>query len=420
MKKKKGKDDRARAMQREKAIRDRQKSRASSRAIKLRQEKGASRSVAIRPPPHRRGAGPGPPAGGGPRGAPPVQWLGISYSQLACFWIFWTVQLAIILQGMEGVRKLERYAAPVLICMCCSLLMWAVNAAGGFGPMLSSPSQFDPGMPKEGQFWATFVPALTANVGYWASLALNGPDFTRYAKSQRAQIIGQAIGLPVFMAAFTFVGLAVTSATSIIFGTVISDPIILLGKLQGAGPTVAALAGLLLATLTTNVAANVVAPANALVALNPRYFSFESAAVITAVAGAVVMPWRLIQSAGDFLFRWLLGYCIVLGPVAGIMLVDYYALRKQRLDVDALYSDSPTASYSYSSGINWRAIAAVALGALPSVPGLLHETCGLAVQPIWKHVYSLVWFVGVGVGAAAYYILMRVAQHTKHGMERTL
>lgn len=139
--------------------------------------------------------------------------------------------------------------------------------------------------------------AVTANVGFWATLALNIPDFSRYAKSQREQMLGQAVGLPLFMAAFSFVGVAVTSATVAMYGSPISDPIMLLGMQSNRIAMALGLFGVAVATLTTNVAANVVGPANALVNLNPQRISFTTGGVVTALLGIAMRPWKLVESS---------------------------------------------------------------------------------------------------------------------------
>ncbi|KAI7840330.1 hypothetical protein COHA_006112 [Chlorella ohadii] len=343
--------------------------------------------------------------GGGLGGGAVVGWLGITASQAWCFLAFWALQVAILLKGMEGIRLLEKYSAPILIALTAALVGWAVNAAGGFGPMLSTPSQFGPGMPRAGQFYQVFWPALGAQLGYWATLALNIPDFSRYAKSQRAQLVGQAFGLPVFMAAFTFAGLAVTSATVVLFGTAVSDPIALLSRVEGVWGIAAALVGLVLATITTNLAANCVAPANAFVAAAPGRFTFEGGALLTSVLGLLVKPWRLIANTSNF-FNWLVGYSVVLGPIAGIMLFDYYCVRHRQLDLDALYSDSPTAAYWYRRGWNPAALLALAAGAAPTLPGLLHTLLGTPVPRIFVQLYTAAWFVGFFAAGLVYWALM--------------
>ncbi|CAM6127058.1 unnamed protein product [Calypogeia fissa] len=335
-----------------------------------------------------------------------VPWLGTSFPELSCFLVFWSMQVGIILNGIESIREMEKYCAPVLIALSAALLGWAYLRAGGFGPMLSAPSQFIPGGVKEGKFWVTFFPALTANVGFWATLSLNIPDFTRYAHSQSDQLLGQAVGLPLFMAAFTFLGLAVTSATVIIFGRVISDPVEVLSLIGSFVPTLLALVGVILATLTTNIAANVVAPANALVNINPSVFSFRKSGLLTATLSIMLAPWRLIQSSQGFIYTWLIGYSALLGPVGGIIITDYFLLRHRRLDVSALYSLDPNEKYWYTGGFNLRAIAALVLGVIPNIPGFLQSAKFLdRVPTVFSIIYDNSWFVGFLVSSFIYWAL---------------
>ena len=327
--------------------------------------------------------------------------------QLLFFGLFWSIQVAVLVRGMESIRIVEKYSAPVLIGLCAALLLWAVSAAGGFGPMLSAPSQFAAGMPKAGQFLGAFVPAVTAQVGFWATLSLNIPDFTRFAKSQKSQLVGQMIGLPVFMAAFTFIGLAVTSATQVIFGQTISDPVAICSRLSG-GATAFALVGLMLATLSTNIAANIVGPANAMVNLRPQNISFKGGAVLTAVLGALLQPWRLIKSTEGFIFTWLIGYSALLGPIVGIMIVDYYLKQGRVLDIDALYTAGPGGRYWFTGGYNLRALLSLACGALLNVPGFL-DVCGvLKANAFFQSIYSAAWFTGTLTAGAIYWALLKL------------
>ncbi|KAG6543959.1 hypothetical protein Mapa_014583 [Marchantia paleacea] len=335
-----------------------------------------------------------------------IPFIGTSLPELGCFLLFWSMQVGIIWNGIESIRELEKYCAPVLIGLSASLLAWAYCRAGGFGPMLSAPSQFIVGGPKEGQFWAAFFPALTANVGFWATLSLNIPDFTRYAHSQADQLVGQALGLPLFMAAFTFVGLAVTSATVVIFGRAISDPIEVLSLVGSFVPTLLSLVGVILATITTNIAANVVAPANALVNINPAVFSFRKGGMITAILSILLAPWRLIQSSQGFIYTWLIGYSALLGPVGGIVITDYFLVRNRDLNISDLYSMSPDGQYWYSGGFNLNAMASLVLGVLPNVPGFL-ASAGLVekVPQAFKLIYDNSWFVGFLLSSAVYWLL---------------
>ncbi|GLI62361.1 hypothetical protein VaNZ11_004980 [Volvox africanus] len=347
---------------------------------------------------------------GGAVAGPIVGWLGISLPEFACFLTFWAAQVWIVLRGMESIRILEKYSAPILIGLSVALMAWAVTTAGGFGPMLSTPSQFGIGMPKEGQFWSVFWPAVTANVGYWATLSLNIPDFTRFAKSQRDQVLGQALGLPLFMALFTFLGLAVTSATVVIYGEAIIDPVQLLGRMQGVFPICISLFGLMWATLTTNIAANVVAPANAFVNCAPKYISFEAGSFITAVLGLIMMPWNLVSSTHGFVNTWLIGYSALLGPVIGIVMSDYFLVRNRQLDIDSLYTTGDRSIYWYKNGWNAAALWAILIGVLPTLPGFL-ATIGVVsgLPSIFAQLYDCAWFVGVAVSSVVYCLLMRGA-----------
>jgi len=334
--------------------------------------------------------------------------LGINMMQFICFMIFWGVQAVIIWRGIESIKVLETVAAPFLVIMGLLLMAWAYVKADGFGPMFSAPSQFIVGGAKEGQFWSVFFPSLTAMVGFWATLSLNIPDFTRYAKSQRDQILGQAIGLPTFMTLFAFISVAVTSATIVIYGEPIADPVALLGRMGGGASIVMALVALTVATLSTNIAANVVSPANAIINLAPQKFSFRVGGMITAGLGIAMFPWKLLETAGSYIFTWLVGYSALLGAIGGILIIDYFLLRKTELDLDALYQRSGT--YWYKGGYNPIAMVALAAGILPNVPGFLVQAglVGADVVPIFFQIlYTYAWFVGFGLAGGTYLVGMK-------------
>ncbi|GMP50154.1 hypothetical protein CsSME_00016885 [Camellia sinensis var. sinensis] len=329
-----------------------------------------------------------------------LPWLGTSPLEFTCFLVFWFAQLTIVWKGMEGIRKLEKYSAPILIILTSCLLIWAYVNAGGFGHMLSLSSKL-----SSSQFWAVFFPSLTANISFWATLALNIPDFTRYAKTQTDQIVGQ-VGLPMFMGLFTFVGLAVTASTEVIFGHVISNPIQLLGQIGGFSTKILSIFGISLATITTNIAANVVAPANALVNLSPSNFTFRRGAILTALLGIACQPWRLLKSSESFVYTWLVGYSALLGPIGGIILADYYVIRQTNLSVEDLYSLSPRGAYYYSNGYNLAAMAALVVGILPVVPGFLQNVGILTTIPdSFVVIYNNAWFFGFFTAGFVYWIL---------------
>jgi NCS1 family nucleobase:cation symporter-1 len=332
--------------------------------------------------------------------------LGINGGEFACFLAFWGLQLWVVYNGVESIKLLEQYAAPFLIAMGLALLAWAYVKADGFGPMLSAKSAFGPGGAKEGGFWGVFFPSLTAMVGFWATLSLNIPDFTRYAKSQRDQVLGQALGLPLTMTLFAFIGVAVTSATVVIFGEAIADPTVLLGKMGGGFAVVLSLFALSVATLSTNIAANVVSPANVFINLKPSLINFRRGGMITAGLGLAIFPWKLIESTGAYIFTWLIGYSALLGPIGGILIVDYFGVRRTKLDLDGLYrKDGP---YWYAGGYNRVAIVAFVLAVLPNLPGFLAAAGAVdSVPAVFSTIYTYAWFVGFLVAGGVYYAGMK-------------
>lgn len=332
--------------------------------------------------------------------------VGLSTGEFAGFLVFWLANLWFIVKGTESIKGLESIAAPFLIVIGLVLLGWAYTRAGGFGPMLSQPSRF----PTMEAFLPVFFPALTAMVGYWATLSLNIPDFTRYARSQKDQIVGQALGLPTTMTLYAFIGVAVTSATAIIFpgGQVVWDPVELLARIGGPVAVLVSMLALSIATLTTNLAANVVSPANDFSNLAPRHISFRAGGVITALIGVLIMPWNLLKSSEGYIFTWLVGYSALLGPIGGILIADYFLLRRQELVVDELYRRG--SRYEYAGGFNPAALVALAAGVAPNVPGFLAQAFPArfgGVGAVWTGLYSYAWFLGFAVAAVVYLALMR-------------
>src|SRR6202790_3220133 len=323
-------------------------------------------------------------------------WQHFQYGPAICFGFFWLLNVLVILRGIETIRFLQGVSAPFFLLIGLALLLWAKGKAGGFGPMLAAPSKFH----SFAEFFRFFVPSLTGVVGFWATVALNIPDFTRYAKSQRAQMVGQALGLPTTMTFYSFIGIAVTSATLILFGQAIWDPVAVLARLGNPIAVMLAMVALLLATLNVNVAANVVSPANDFSNLWPRRISFRTGGLITCVIGIAMQPWKLLANYGNYVFGWLVGYSGFLGPIAGILICDYFVLRKKILLTEDLYRRN--GSYEFSDGVNWRAIAALALGCGVAFVGLVYS-------PL-RVLYDYAWFVGFGVSFVAYSVLM-MARH---------
>lgn len=320
-------------------------------------------------------------------------WGAWKYGAWFSFAVFWLINIAIIVRGIESIKFLEGWSAPFMIAVGLALLFWAWQTAHGFGPIMSQPSKFT----SAREFWRFFVPALTGMVGFWATLALNIPDFTRYSRSQKDQVLGQTLGLPTTMTLYSFIGVAVTSATTVIFGKPIWDPVILLGKFHSPIVTILSLFALLVATLTTNVAANVVSPANDISNLWPRRISFRLGGLITGVVGVAIMPWKLLSDYGTYIFGWLVGYSGFLGPIAGVLIADYFLVRKKNLSVEDLYLRGGV--YEYSGGFNRRALVALGLGIGIALIGL--------VVPALRWLYDYAWFVGFFTSAISYRLMTK-------------
>ncbi|HVS59162.1 MAG TPA: NCS1 family nucleobase:cation symporter-1 [Gemmatimonadaceae bacterium] len=333
-------------------------------------------------------------------------WVQLPGSTAIAFAVFWGIQVAIIMKGTEGIKILESWSAPLLLGGGALLLVWAIRNGGGLAHILSESQRLQKG---NGQFWALFPAALTANVGYWATLSLNIPDFTRYAKSQRSQALGQALGLPTTMTAFAFIGVAVTSATIVIFGKAIWDPIELVSRIGRAPVIIFAALIVLAAQLTTNMAANVVSPSNDFSNLSPRRISYVTGGLITAVLGILMMPWKLYSDAAAYIFTWLLGYSSLMGALGGILIADYWIIRRQQLAVDDLFRLH--GRYRYKNGINPRAIIALVLAIAPLVPGFIRAVTtpgGTVANPnFFDRLYSYAWFVTFALSFVIYWLLMR-------------
>jgi len=339
-----------------------------------------------------------------------TNWLGINAGQFACFLLFWAINMYVIHRGIDTIRFLLNIKAPLLVALGLLLLWWAWSKAGGFGTMLSQPSAFDPGQPKEGQFWSYFFPALTGMVGFWATLSLNIPDFSRYAKTQRDQVLGQALGLPATMALYSFIGVAVTSATTIIFKETLWNPVDVLTRFNSPAVLVTSLVALCIATLATNIAANVVSPANDFAHLAPRKISFRVGGYITGVIGILMMPWKLLANPESYIFDWLGGYSALLGPIAGVLIADYFVIRRTQLDLVALYKLD--GEYRFTGGFSLLAIIATLLGALPSLPGFLVHVKRLdaeSVPPALVNLFSYSWFIGLAVAFVIYVAGRKIA-----------
>jgi NCS1 family nucleobase:cation symporter-1 len=335
--------------------------------------------------------------------------MGLGVPSAITFGIFWLINIVIILFGMNAVRVFENWSAPLILLMGVWLLVWVVWRAGGVGPMFHRPSSFA----TNADFWKVFVPSLTGMIGFWATLSLNIPDFTRFGRGQREQMLGQSIGLPTTMIAFSAMAVVITSAAeTILKGSdpkTLWDPVVVLSQItsskapagldapllasEGTRMLVAVLSlfGVAVATISTNIAANVISPANDFANCAPRLISFKTGGVITGVVGILIMPWKLLASADAYIFNWLVGYSALLGPIAGIMIVDYWLLRGKQLNVPDLYRVK-----GRYAGVNWVAMWALVIGVAPSVPGFLRSVKMLGGGPdMWDHIYPYAWFTGV-------------------------
>ena len=331
-------------------------------------------------------------------------WSGIAAGIWISFAIFWLIQVWIIVNGLEGIKTLEGWSAPLLLGGGALLLGWAIRRGGGLGHILDGSARLQT---SHAPFWQLFPAALTANVGYWATLSLNIPDFTRYARSQRSQALGQALGLPATMTAFAFIGVAVTSATIVLFGEPIWDPVVLIARIGSAPVIIFGAIVILLAQLTTNMAANVVSPANDFSSLAPRHISYVTGGLITAVIGIVMMPWKLYADASAYIFTWLIGYSSLMGAIGGILIADYWVLRRRELSSVDLFSLD--GCYAYSGGVNPRAVIALVLAVLPVTPGFVRAALtpgGQVTDPTFVDVlYTYAWFVTFGLSFALYLAL---------------
>ncbi len=329
--------------------------------------------------------------------------LGVGFIPFLCFMIFWFMNMFFVWKGLNSIKWLEALCAPFLIIGGIALLYWAYLNADGISQVFETTSKFQ----TSADFYSFFFPALTGIIGFWATLSLNIPDFTRYAKDQKSQVVGQIFGLPTTMTFFAFIGVAVTSSTLAIYGEAIWDPILLIQKFDSPIVVIFSVITVLLATLTTNVAANVVGPANDFSNLAPRYINFARGGLITGILGIVMMPWKLIADPSGYIFTWLIGYSALLGPIAGIILVDYFLIRRTVLNVDALYQRE--GEYTYMNGYNPKAIIALLLGVLPNIPGFLVQIKVIPTGTFFDFLvplYHYAWFIGLIISAFCYGLLM--------------
>jgi NCS1 family nucleobase:cation symporter-1 len=322
-------------------------------------------------------------------------------TQWISFALFWLLNIVIIFRGMDLLRRVERFAAPYVLVMTALLVGWAIHRAGGLGPILER-SSFVP--TKEGATLAgVMIPALTGTIAFWSTLSLNMPDFTRFGRSQREQVVGQAYALPSTMTVFAAMSIMITSATAVIYGAPVSDPIALGGMFGSRLLVGIAMFTAVIATLAVNIAANVVSPANDFANAFPKRINFARGGLITGIIGVAMMPWELLKDADRYINGWLGGYGAALGSVGGVLVIDYWVLRKTKLDLRSLYV--PDGAYQYTGGWNMAAVIATVVGAGTALLGAFWEPM--------KPLYDWSWFVGFGLAAAIYYAAMRKHPHLR-------
>ncbi len=325
----------------------------------------------------------------------PFRWLvsGHSATEFLAFMLFWGLNILIVYRGMELLRKVENLAAPFVLVMTAALVGWAVWRAKGLGEVMSAPGNF----PTFGSFWAIFVPSVTAMIGFWSTLSLNMPDFTRYGRSQREQAIGQVVALPTTMTLFAAMGVVITSASAVIYGEAIWDPVDLVGKFESRIIVAVSMFTVVVATLGVNIAANVVSPANDFANLAPKHISFKTGGLITGIVGILMIPWKLQEDPNGYIYKWLLGYSGGLGSIGGVLIADYWIIRRKHLVVADLYRREGTYGNG-PAGVNVAAVVATIAGCVLSWIG--------KVIPALSGLFDYAWFVGALVAGGVYTAMM--------------
>jgi NCS1 family nucleobase:cation symporter-1 len=318
------------------------------------------------------------------------------------FLLFWGMNVFVIYRGMDLLRHVENWAAPYVLVMTGALVAWAIWRADGLGPLLSQPGTLN----TFSSFWGVFVPSLSAMIGFWATLSLNMPDFTRFGRSQREQVVGQVVALPTTMFVFAAMGVLITSATVIIYGEAIWDPVKLVARFSSPVVVIISMFTVVVATLAVNIAANVVSPANDFANAFPRLIDFKTGGLITGILGILMQPWKLLADPSGYIFTWLLGYSAALGSIAGVLIADYWIVRRKRLRLEDLYL--PDGAYR---GWNGPATIATLVGCALAWAGSADNPLRLLGLPIpvvgWlAPLAPYAWFVAFGAAGTLYAAMM--------------
>ncbi|MGK0742124.1 NCS1 family nucleobase:cation symporter-1 [Leucobacter sp. Z1108] len=323
------------------------------------------------------------------------------------FGIFWLIQMALVLRGIESIRQLENWAAPLILIVAFVLMIWVMSLAGNVGSILTPHSELGWGP----EFWRLFPGALMGMIAFYATMSVNISDFTRFAKSQKAQTVGQSVGLVPTVVVFTTIGALTTAATVEVWGRAIWDPVELVGLIPNAFVVFLSLICVIVATVAVNVAANTVGPAYDFSNAFPRLVTFKIGGLITGVIAILMQPWNLMASSSLYIFVWLGITGAFLGSVAGILVTEYWLIRKRHLNVEELYQDG--GRYTYARGFNWRAITAMGVALLLAIGGAYSDPStggpfpAAGVIPVLKPLFDLNWAVAFLTGLLMHFILTK-------------
>ncbi|KAL2177813.1 permease for cytosine/purines, uracil, thiamine, allantoin-domain-containing protein [Thermothelomyces heterothallicus CBS 202.75] len=333
---------------------------------------------------------------------------GTSTADYVSFFLFWFCSLPALWFPVHKIRHLFTVKAYVVPCAGIAFLIWSVVRAGGAGPIVRQPAT------KEGGELAwEFIKGVMSSIANFATLIVNSPDFSRFAAKPRDALWSQLFTIPIGFALTSFIGIIVSSSSAVIYGgKPIWDPLDLLehflddgGSAQRFGVFVIA-AAFALAQLGTNIAANSVSAGTDMTALLPRYINIRRGGYICAAIGLAMCPYNLLTSSNMFT-TYLSAYSVFLSSIAGVMIADYYLVRRGFLEVKELYDARRTGPYFYTAGIHWRAYAAYIAGILINVVGFAGAV-GTSVPIGATYLYNLNFFCGFGVSAAVYWLLCRV------------